>query len=348
MQKIAILYSELAEYSLACFRALKETGTKLMVIHWPINPEAPFNIDLSFADESYSREGLTAADMHQKLVDFDPSLILVSGWMDKGYVQECKFWHAKISVVLTMDNHWFGTWRQRLATLVFPIMYRNVYNKAFVPGEVQRQYALRLGFRDSQIETGFYSADVGLFKQYAEKLLSAKQTTFPKRFLFLGRYVHHKGIYDMWNAFRRVRQDYPDWELWCVGTGDLYDERPEFDGLKHFGFVQPKDLFPLLLDTGVYILPSHFEPWGVSVHELAVAGFPMILSDQIGAKEAFLNEGANGFEFESGNEEMLETCMRRFASLSEEKLYEMAQESKKMGMSHTPEIWASTLISMID
>ena len=43
-------------------------------------------------------------------------------------------------------------------------------------------------------------------------------------------------------------------------------------------------MLPILQGCGVYILPSHFEPWGVSVHEMGVAGFPMLaLPDAIGA-----------------------------------------------------------------
>ena len=54
-----ILYTELAQYSIACFKALSRLDVNLLVVHWPINAEAPFKLDLSFIDSHYSRDQLS-------------------------------------------------------------------------------------------------------------------------------------------------------------------------------------------------------------------------------------------------------------------------------------------------
>lgn len=346
-KKITILYSELADYSLACFRALKKEGTAIQLIHWPINPEAPFQFDLSFLDEAIDRSELGYASMLERVKSFDPDGILVSGWMDKDYVRVARNRNASSITVLSLDNHWTASFKQRLAALIAPFTLKKTFRKVFVPGTVQQTYAEHLGFRSQHIRTGFYSADVQRFASYYQALSSSRQEGLPKRFLYLGRYVEHKGIFDLWDAFKKYRSTGGDWELWCVGTGDQYEQRAESDGIRHFGFVQPDDLLPILEGSGVYILPSHFEPWGVSVHEMAVAGFPMLLSDAIGAKEMFLNEGENGSVFPWSNPEVLATKMKWITTLSNDQLKKFSSRSHELGTVHSPEVWSATLLELI-
>ena len=345
--KITILYSELADYSVAGLRLLKATNAKIQLIHWPINPEAPFQFDLSFIDEVVPRDTIDRDGLQTKVNTFQPDLILSSGWMDKDYVEVCRKMRGQSVTVLSLDNHWTGSAKQQVARLVAPFTIRRAFAKAYVPGEEQRQYALRLGFEEGEIRTGFYSADTQKFDGFYGQLSAGKKNALPKRFLYLGRYVQHKGIFDLWSAFAKYRQAGGDWELWCVGTGDQYAQRVEGEGIRHFGFVQPSEMLPILEGCGVYILPSHFEPWGVSVHEMGVAGFPMLLSDAIGAKEQFLVEAENGAVFPSGNGDALAERMHWITGLSNEALLQMSVRSHNLGMRHTPEVWANRLLSLL-
>ena len=108
-----------------------------------------------------------------------------------------------------------------------------------------------------------------------------RKKNFPKRFLYVGRYYDFKGVKTLWDAFIQLQVENPnDWELWCLGNGDL--EPLEHPKIKHLGFMQPEDLDKIISETGIFILPSLFEPWGVVVQEYAAAGYPLILSNQIG------------------------------------------------------------------
>ena len=336
-----ILYTELAQYSIACFKELSRLDVKLLVVHWPINAEAPFNLDLSFIDIHYSRDQLNVSELNRKVREFQPDIILCSGWLDYGYVRLCSKWKSQIPTVVTFDNKWTGSLKQRLAALASPFVIRRSFSHAFVPGEAQSKYAKKLGFDHHHIETGFYSADVAKFNQFfEERQIEQICSADSKRILYLGRYVEHKGVFEMWQAFRQFRVEHEAWELWCVGTGDQYDNRAEYEGIKHFGFLQPDELLPILQQTVAYILPSHFEPWGVSAHEMAVAGFPLLLSDEIGSSEAFLKEGVNGFQFKHGSEEEILRVLVSIASLSQDELITMSQKSHDIGMKITPTNWA--------
>lgn len=342
-RRITILYSELAEYSMACLKALKKAGATIQLVHWPVNPEAPFQFDFSFIDQRLLRSEVDKGALKEAVEAFDPEAILCSGWLDKDYMSVCREWQGEIPTILTMDNHWTGSLKQQLAVIASPFTLRRTFNAAFVPGQIQATYAYKLGFKKDRVRTGFYCADVDRFNRFYDLRREEKSTDKPKRFLYLGRYVQHKGIFDLWDAFQRFRKNHPDWELWCAGTGDQYENRVEAEGIKHLGFVQPAALQPLLEACSVYILPSHFEPWGVSVQEMAVAGFPLLLSNRIGSKEAFLD--GNGKVFQAGEVDQLLEALEWIASQSDQAFSQMEQRSHELGSSHTPDMWAKQLLS---
>ena len=239
-----------------------------------------------------------------------------------------------------MENPWQGSLKQRLASLIFKIKLKPYIDAVWVPGKSQAIYASHLGFKQERIFKGFYAADVPNFAAcYSLR-------TFATRFLFAGRYVEQKGLMTLLEAFQELNQD--RWELHCIGTGPLKEGLPEIKGVKHLGFVQPDDLPAIMREGGVFVLPSTYEPWGVVVHEFAAAGFPMILSDQVGAAEAFLEEGKNGYIFEAGNKEALKAAMRKMITHTETQWQEMAGHSHRLAQKITPDTWADTLKHMLD
>ena len=90
---------------------------------------------------------------------------------------------------------------------------------------------------------GMYSADYDIFHSYYEQFKQQKENHFPKRFIFVGRYVELKGVREIWDAFIRLQKETPnEWELWCLGKGDLDNEFPVHEKIKNFGFQQPEEL----------------------------------------------------------------------------------------------------------
>ena len=94
-----------------------------------------------------------------------------------------------------------------------------------------------------------------------------------------------------------------------------------------------------MLDGGVFVLPSRFEPWGVIVHEMAAAGFPLLLSDEVGAAEAFLTINENGFNFEANNIQSCQGALEKMASKSNLELKEMGHKSYASSNSISTETW---------
>lgn len=345
--RLLFLYSELADYFLACIRKLvAEYDVEVKVIHWPVNKEAPFVFtfpaEVAFIDKSkLNKDTLT-----KEIGSFSPDFIYCSGWMDKDYLEAAKKYKRNIPVVIGLDTWWNGSAKQQLACLVSRFTLRKTFTHCWVPGSPQKKYALKLGFKEEEIMTGYYTADADYFKSVGDNYMSQKSKMFPRRFIYTGRYYDFKGITDLWDAFIEWKKEANnDWELWCLGTGDI--KPVEHPAIKHFGFVQPKDLESYMRDTGIFIMPSRFEPWGVVLHEFCAAGFPVICSDKVGAAEAFIRQGENGYIYPAGNVNMLKGCIEKIASLPADKLYGMGAISRELALKITPGSWAETLMKII-
>jgi glycosyltransferase involved in cell wall biosynthesis len=339
------LYTEIAEYFLACCKELSKHGA-VHIIRWPVNKEAPFQFKDDQTLKLYSKADYDQAGL-KKLVDtINPDVIICSGWIDKDYLKITKTYFKKVPTIMTCDTHWRGDWKQRLAMIVSRFTLLKIFSHAWVPGQIQKKYVLNLGFKEQNIETGFYSCDLDHFESLYQLQKPQKETLFPKRFLYVGRYYAFKGVEELWQAFAELQTEQPnEWELWCLGIGDI--EPIQHPKIKHFGFVQPKDLATYTSQTGVFILPSRFEPWGVVVHEFAASGFPLLLSDAVGAKDQFLEEGKNGFEFKSKNVSDIKNVLRKIISSSESELQEMSTHSNTLSKFISPAKWVNSLLKMV-
>jgi glycosyltransferase involved in cell wall biosynthesis len=314
-------------------------------VRWPVNQEAPFNFDFGERLNVHSRKDFSDEQLQALAQKISPDAIVCSGWIDKGYTAVCKKWRNRIPVILAMDNKWTASPKQQLARLAAPFTLKRIFNRVWVPGILQREFALKLGFSAANIRTGFYSADVPQFAGYAASHTAEKAAGFPKRFIYTGRYYDFKGLPELWRAFIRLRETGCNWELWCAGTGDL--KPVEHDGIKHLGFVQPSELGELMRQTGVFVMPSRTEPWGVVLHEFAAAGFPLICSREVGAASAFVSNGINGYLYDAGNEDALFELLLSMTKLSNDELLNMGKLSAEKALSITPKIWAETLRGFI-
>ncbi len=339
------LYTELADYFLHCCTQLAKSGT-VHIIRWPVNKEAPFKFQFPENIKVYDKDKYDLTQLQKLIADIHPNIIICSGWIDKDYLKLVKPYFKKIPTVLTCDTHWTGSLKQKLATFLSPFFLLNKFSHAWVPGSPQEKYVKNLGFRSDKIKTNYYCCDLPKFNSIFEKQFPKKQNSFPKRFLYVGRYYDFKGITDLWEAFKQLQNDVPnEWELWCLGAGDI--KPVEHPKIKHFGFVQPSELEPILENTGVFILPSRFEPWGVVVQEYAAAGFPMLLSKNVGAKEAFLAEAGNGWSFKAENVEEIRDLMKKIIYLNGEELIKMAANGHALAQKVNSADWAKTITDII-
>lgn len=347
--KILFLYTELAEYTLACIKALKDSSVspEILVIHYPVNPEAPFKFDFSLAGKFISIKQILNYSMLKKEVDnFSPDKIVVSGWANKNYLRICRYYRSKARCVLTMDNHWNGNIKQHILKNIFGITLKKIFTKIWIPGSPQREYAKKLGFRDNEIMEGFYCCDTGLYENMGKAAFAKKKNSFPKRFLCVARYIPQKNYELLWKAFAEWKKTSDnDWELWCAGMGENFDKRMIHPAIKHLGFVHKEELPEIIAETGIFILPSLFEPWAVAVQEFAAAGYPLILSTKVGAASVFL-DAENGWAFPPNDKAALINIFDAVNKLCTTEMERMCLMSVDKAKQFTPQRWALQLLSV--
>jgi glycosyltransferase involved in cell wall biosynthesis len=346
---ILILFTELAGYFIACVNELaQQTGATVHIVRLPVNKEAPFEFDIQHKNVVlHDRESFTDNELVDVAIKLNPSLILCSGWKDKAYMKIAKHFHHKVPTVLAFDNKWENTLKQNVASIISPFHIRNKFSHCFVPGPLQATFARKLGFKQNEILTGVYSCDFSLFDQQYHKNLASKNAQPPHRFLFIGRYYDFKGCTDLWEAFIELKNEEKDfdWELWCCGTGSI--EPMQHEGIQHFGFIQPEKLPQFIIDSSVFVMPSHIEPWGVVLHEMAAAGMPVIASSKVGATAAFLEDGKNGFVFEPSDKIKLKALLKKFSMMSAQELSAMSVHSNQLASRITPTLWAKQLKALM-
>lgn len=345
---ILLLYTERSSYLDNCLKELAQEQIEVHLVSYPVNKEAPFVFSGS-TFYNYERDQfknkIELLEFSQKL---NPDLVLVSGWIDKDYLYVALKLKTSCTTVMAMDTPWTGSIRQRvLSTLAFNYFSKR-FNYVWVPGIRQQLFAEKIGFSKHNIMTGFYSGDVDYFKNYYDNSILQKRKSYPKVFLFLGRYINNKCIHELCASFKAISEaNNHQWELWCVGTGEEWENRIIHPKIKHLGFLQPSELKEVVANSGVYVLPSKFEPWGVSLHEFVAAGFPVIASKYVGSAELFLENNLNGLLINSCSKLAISQSILQMMKMSDQELLAMSQESLNLSNKITPKKWVDKLKSLL-
>lgn len=343
-ERVVFLYTELAGYFLACLDELGEHQSigSLNVVHWPVNSEAPFIIEEKSAYSLRPKSEFSRTELQDWIHEVSPTLLIVSGWTDRDYMHIARHWVKRIPVVLAMDNWWTGSWKQRLACAISPWHIRKHFNAAWIPGASQMEFARRLGFSNSRIQSGFYCADPKTFNRIYE-LRKHRPEQKTKHMLFIGRYIDIKGIKELWQCFTELSDEFPEWELHCVGTGPLWGDRSKHPKIIHHGFLQPQDIETVAVKADVFVMPSHKEPWGVVLHEMALCGVATLVSEAVGSSSMFVEQGVSGRVFELGR---MKLALRECLSSDHEKLEKEGQRSRERALSLTPQDWTRTVLEL--
>lgn len=345
VRRIAILHSRLSSYMLACWRQLHERhGVELLVYHEVPESAAPFQFEsLAWIRHRFPRGDASVPEMTWRVVEFAPDAVLICGWMDAGYLRVAREMRRRgVPVIAGLDGQWLGTFRQRLRCVIAPFQLHPSIDVVWAAGARQVEFARRLGYRGQRCWRGVYCCD---WKSFARDPSEEFPPVAPV-FIFVGRYAEEKGVADLLEAYRIYRQGSAQpWDLVCVGTGPLASLLRGEPGVRDMGFIQPKEL-PAVFKTvaGVFVLPSRAEPWGVVAQEAAASGLPIICSEACGAGVHLVQEGYNGWVFDTGETAHLVACMRRASTSAPAVLREMGRRSHQLSRTLTPDTWATTFV----
>lgn len=332
--KLLILYRELAGYTVECLNKLAEIH-ELLVVHYPINKEAPFNFEFNAAIQLASKLEITPT----KISEFNPDFILCSGWGDKQYIEWVKALNKPAA--LAFDTIWQGNLKFIVGSFYFKMKFKKLFRFAFIPGKAQIETARKLGFSAKTIFEGFYTCE-DVFRNNKKALSNTRELWC------IARYIPVKNINFLCQTFLSIPpNERSGWKLNIAGTGELFQTRIENEDIVHHGFIQPKALSTKLENATAFVLPSLYEPWGVVVHEMASLGKPLLLSSAVGAKEDLLEEGKNGYSFDPNSPIELKKNLLKIIHSKHEELQSMGNKSSEIASKFSSDFWVYQFTKMI-
>ena len=333
--KILILYRELAGYTVECLNKLA-IQHELLVVHYPINKEDPFNFEFNASIEIESKSELTST----KIVQFNPQFILCSGWSDKEYIEWIKSLNKPTA--LAFDTIWQNNLKFVFGSFYFKLKYKKLFHFAFIPGNAQMKTARKLGFSFKNILAGFYTCE-DVFR------LQQKALSESRELWCIARYIPVKNINFLCETFLSIPpNERSGWKLNMAGTGELFSSRIENEAIVHHGFIQPKELSEKLTNASAFVLPSLYEPWGVVVHEMASLGKPLLLSTHVGASHDLLEEGKNGFSFNPNSPDELKLQLLKILNAPQEILQSMGDHSSETAKKFSSDFWVNQFTKMLE
>ena len=337
--KIVILNVGYTSYFCACWRALaRRTDVELKV--FAPQTGVPYSYDVS---EGLSIEILSEKDradygsLARRVLDEKPDVIILSGWMTKWanpMLTDKRF--AKIRFLPFIDTSWMASLRQLLARFALHRFVKNV-DGVIVAGERGRLFARWIGFENEKIFISAYGIDTTLF---ASAQMPERRV---KSFLYVARYDPAKGMDTMLAAYGKYRSLVSDpWPLNCYGWGGSNELLRKAEGVNEMGFAQPRNLPEIFSNNGVYLLPSRYEPWGVSLAEAATAGMPLVCSHMVTSGVDVVRHLYNGLVFTAGDVDSLTRCLL-WCHVHHDRLAQMGSLSRTYGLAYSAEAWAERI-----
>ncbi len=132
-----------------------------------------------------------------------------------------------------------------------------------------------------------------------------------KTVLYVGRMVREKGVHTLIEGFEAVLRTHNGVRLILVGEGPVKEalihevqRRGIADHVQFTGYVDQQTLIGLYKTSDIFVLPSHYEPFGMAVLEAMASGLPVVVSDAGGLSE-IVEDHITGLKVQPGNAQSL-------------------------------------------
>ena len=206
--KILVLYAEIMGYTESLLEEIISQGNEILVIHWDNKKLTSFKLNRKTSFKSIGRSNFSLISLIRFCIEFNPKVVIVSGWTDKFYLPVCfllKLLGKKI--VCTLDTQYQSSFKHFFVSILGKLnLFKNFYSIIWVPGLYQYEFARKMGYKKNQIILNLLSADTKLLDRY--KIDLNKKINFKKiTFLFVGRFAPEKGLNTLlrsWEDFQKL------------------------------------------------------------------------------------------------------------------------------------------------
>jgi glycosyltransferase involved in cell wall biosynthesis len=229
-----------------------------------------------------------------------------------------------------------------------------------VPGRSSLQYLRDLGIPDQRIFTAPNAVDIRFFAALGEAARKGESCVrasyaLPLRyFLYVGRLVQAKGVFDLVEAYAQLDNEIRS-KVGLVFVGDGVDRSQLMERALHItpgtiqfpGFVHREQLPEFYALADALIFPTHSDTWGLVVNEAMAVGLPVIVTSVAGCVADLVQDGWNGFVVPSGDRSQLTAAMDRLAGDSELRM-KMGSRGRERVEAYSPAAWADGLVKAVE
>jgi len=365
-RKLAIISSHPIQYNAPMFALLSKSNKiePKVFYTWSQSKESLFDVDFGKTIEwdiplldGYEYEfveniasdpgphhgkGIDCPGLPAAIENWGADAILIFGWNYTAHNSAMKYFKGKIPIYFRGDSTLIdetGGVKQLLRRLYLKWIYRNT-DYAFYVGKNNKEYFLahgipedKLFFAPHAIDNNRFNDSNGDYKKEAGKVRN--ELNIPKEdvvVLFVGKFESKKNPLILIEAAKKINDKRLHFVF--VGNGDWEDEmKKQSNGMTniHYLAFQNQSRMPVIYYmSDILALPSQGpgETWGLVVNEAMACGRAILVSTKAGCYSNLVENGKNGYVFESGN---LKECISGINKMNSKKTCEeMGKQSQKM------------------
>lgn len=349
--KVVLCWAGIAGYAGACWRALArrpEIDLSIIALSHAATSTSPFENDLvrglpcRLLDEHERHDADRVAAL---VVEQEPDIVHIPGWLLPAFRRLPR--HPRLAgakFILGMDTPRQYTLLQTLNRIRLAGLIRRM-DRVIVPGERAWQYARFLGAPEAKIRRGAYGIDTAAIAPAYERRLRDPDG-WPRRFLFVGRYVDEKGIDVLVEGYRRYRAGVSEpWPLDCCGVGPLGGSLKGTTGIHDLGFIQPDRQAEIWAGHGGFVLASRFDPWPLVLAEACAAGLPVVCTEACGSSVELVRNYHNGVAVATGDPQALADGLR-WVHDNHARCPEIGLAAQQLAAAYSAELWADRWVRM--
>ena len=205
---------------------------------------------------------------------------------------------------------------------------RKLFNRGFagflVNGSETKKYLMSIGVKEEKIHIGGMCADSEELCAQVCSMTDEDKSVMRHRYvgdegllyLFVGRVSVLKGADRLLDAWEEHVRRYPKDHIVLVGYGDRYemlkDKYREMPSVHLEGAVDYTQVYRYYAVADVYVLPTIEDNWSLVVPEAMACGLPVATSIYNGCYPELVQEGVNGFVFNTFRHETIVEVLSKF------------------------------------
>ncbi len=281
-----------------------------------------------------------------EILGYVPDVIFTSGWSQKTFnrfVDDVnKNGGRSFAMVDTISERGVKNFLRRLKIKFY---YSRKFAGFFVPGKLGVKLFRSSWIPCNKVKVGMLTADSGIFN--SDATLSKRK----REILYVGKFNERKNIVRTVKIFKELHDSHSDWYLTCMGAGDKESElraiAKSCAGITIKPFATADELSKAYKESKFFILGSYNEPWGVVVHEAALSGCFLLLSNRVGAIPDLANN-KNSMIFNPYSDDDIRQTLEKAFSMGNDDLDIGYEESLCLASRFSPQTFSVGVTKLIN